>query len=149
MKKLVIACVLTAATLNLAGCDASKADIGTGSGAVIGGLLGSQFGKGSGQILAIGAGALAGGFLGHAIGQNMDNTDRVQMQQALQSQQQSSWYNQNTGTHYTVLPAAAPKRHRHHGYCREYIQTATVAGKQQQVYGHACRQPDGSWKISQ
>ena len=35
------------------------------------------------------------------------------------------------------------------GPCREYITTATVNGEQQQTYGRACRQPDGSWKLIQ
>ena len=30
--------------------------------------------------------------------------------------------------------------------CREYQQTVTIGGKPQQVYGRACRQPDGTWK---
>jgi surface antigen len=32
-------------------------------------------------------------------------------------------------------------------YCREYVTKATIAGKEEQAYGKACRQPDGSWKI--
>jgi len=32
-------------------------------------------------------------------------------------------------------------------YCREYQQTIYVGGQQQQAYGTACRQPDGSWEI--
>jgi hypothetical protein len=31
--------------------------------------------------------------------------------------------------------------------CREFQQTVTIAGKPQQAYGTACRQPDGSWKL--
>lgn len=31
--------------------------------------------------------------------------------------------------------------------CREFQQTIVVAGQQQQGYGTACRQPDGSWRI--
>ncbi len=34
-------------------------------------------------------------------------------------------------------------------YCREFQQTIVVGGQQQQGYGRACRQPDGSWKIVQ
>lgn len=33
-------------------------------------------------------------------------------------------------------------------YCREYIQTVTIAGKTQKGYGTACLQPDGSWRIA-
>jgi len=32
-------------------------------------------------------------------------------------------------------------------YCREYYAEAEVQGRMQQVYGTACMQPDGSWKI--
>ena len=31
--------------------------------------------------------------------------------------------------------------------CREFQQTVTIAGRPQQAYGTACRQPDGSWKL--
>ena len=31
--------------------------------------------------------------------------------------------------------------------CREYSTTETIAGAQQQVFGTACRQPDGTWRI--
>ena len=31
--------------------------------------------------------------------------------------------------------------------CREFQQTIVVNGEQQQGYGKACRQPDGTWKI--
>src|SRR5260370_30422914 len=33
--------------------------------------------------------------------------------------------------------------------CREYTATVTLEGGPQQVVGHACRQPDGSWKITE
>jgi hypothetical protein len=32
-------------------------------------------------------------------------------------------------------------------YCREYTATAVVAGREQQIYGTACRQPDGAWEL--
>lgn len=31
--------------------------------------------------------------------------------------------------------------------CRQYSTTQIIAGAPQQVYGTACRQPDGSWRI--
>jgi hypothetical protein len=33
------------------------------------------------------------------------------------------------------------------GYCREYQSTTTIDGRPQPVYGTACLQPDGSWRI--
>ena len=47
---------------------------------------------------------------------------------------------------YTVVPNKNVTVN-HNKYCREYRTTADIAGKQQQVYGTACRQPDGSWKV--
>lgn len=32
-------------------------------------------------------------------------------------------------------------------YCREFLQTVTVAGRSEQAYGIACMKPDGSWRI--
>lgn len=33
------------------------------------------------------------------------------------------------------------------GPCREYYREARIGGRTQQIYGLACRQPDGSWKF--
>ena len=33
-------------------------------------------------------------------------------------------------------------------YCREFQHTIYVDGEQQQAYGTACRQPDGSWEVN-
>ena len=32
-------------------------------------------------------------------------------------------------------------------YCREYRHTIIVDGVKRHAFGHACRQPDGSWQI--
>lgn len=40
--------------------------------------------------------------------------------------------------------AAQPREQR---YCREYYMDADVQGQTQQVYGTACMEPDGSWRI--
>jgi hypothetical protein len=32
-------------------------------------------------------------------------------------------------------------------YCREFQQEVTIAGKTEQAYGTACRQPDGTWEV--
>ena len=44
-------------------------------------------------------------------------------------------------------PAAAPAYAPVPGQCREYQSTTTIDGRPQQVYGTACLQPDGSWRI--
>ena len=37
--------------------------------------------------------------------------------------------------------------HNRSPYCREYSSVAVVAGIEQEIFGKACRQPDGSWRI--
>ena len=32
-------------------------------------------------------------------------------------------------------------------YCREFTRTIVIDGQQEEAYGRACRQPDGSWEI--
>ena len=51
----------------------NSAAVGTVIGAVVGGLLGNQVGKGNGKTAATVAGAVGGGFAGHAIGKNSGN----------------------------------------------------------------------------
>lgn len=150
MKKMLVRIICIAAgTTLLASCqNATNQDVGTVSGAVIGGLVGSQFGQGGGQLLGIGIGTLAGAYIGGAIGKNMDDTDRLKMSRALEANpagQPAYWQNQNTGNSYTVVPTQNVTVDGNK-YCREYRTTAIIAGKKQQMYGTACRQPDGTWK---
>lgn len=150
MKKILAKIAILLTTISLISCSTppSKQDMGTVTGGVLGGLVGSRFGGGSGQLLAVGAGALLGAYVGGAIGKNMDDTDRAKMSSALDNNavgQPAYWQNQKTGTSYNVVPV---KNVAYNGnpYCREYRSTANIAGKKQQVYGTACRQPDGSWQ---
>jgi surface antigen len=58
----------------------------------------------------------------------------------------STWNNPDTGHRGTVTPVDTYRRDDGI-YCREFQQTVVVAGEQQQAYGTACRQPDGTWKV--
>lgn len=150
MKKVVRLVLVSALTFNLAGCaGASRQDIGVGTGAVIGGLLGSQFGQGSGAVAATIGGAMLGGLIGGSIGKSMDDADRARMNSALNNtptNQVSSWRNPDTGYTYTVKPQKTYSSDTGQP-CREYVTTAAIGGKRQQIYGTACRQADGSWKV--
>jgi surface antigen len=126
---------------------------GTLLGAGLGGLLGSQFGGGSGKALATVGGVLAGGLIGHSIGTQLDRNDQLAMSRTTQTaletgqpQQPLPWRNADSGHSGAVIPG--PYYQTAGGqYCREFQQTITVGGETQQGYGRACRQPDGSWKI--
>lgn len=132
------------------GCsNMTKQDIGTVSGAAIGGLVGSRFGGGSGQVAATIGGAVIGGYLGSKIGKTMDENDQLKMQQTLETQKAgttTTWRNPDSGTEYQMEPTKTYKNKKGQN-CREYITTAKIGGKNEQVYGTACRQSDGSWKM--
>jgi hypothetical protein len=46
-----------------------------------------------------------------------------------------------------VNPASAPYVARNGQTCREYQSTAVVGGVSRPIYGTACLQPDGTWRI--
>lgn len=147
MKKLSAVVVTGLLSLSLVGCSSNE-DTGTLVGGVAGGLLGSQFGGGAGRIAATVIGAGAGAFIGNRIGKSMDDTDKLKAQQALEDNkvgQTTSWKNPDNGNTYTVTPTKTYQQDN--TYCREFTQTATIADKPQQIYGTACRQPDGTWKV--
>jgi len=118
-------------------------------GGVLGGLLGNQVkGHGAGRTVAVIAGTLAGAYIGGSIGRSMDETDRLRTAAALENVRTgvpSSWNNPDTGNAYTVTPTKTYETGA--GPCREYTVDARVGGKPEKVYGTACRQTDGSWKI--
>ena len=72
-------------SIGLAGCGPegpSKADTGMVVGAVAGGILGNQVGKGGGNVAATAIGAVVGGIVGSEIGRSMDEQDRRYAQEA-------------------------------------------------------------------
>lgn len=148
MKKVFIPTLLIA-TLAVSGCDSvCKQDIGAATGGILGGLLGNQVGHGSARTAAVIGGTLLGACIGGSIGHTMDEVDRMNMNQALEStptNQTRCWTNPDSHICYKVTP----KRTYYHGDqpCREYTTSAIIGGKRQQVYGTACRQADGAWKI--
>ena len=143
------ASLLTACQTN----SGTKETIGGLGGAVLGGLLGSQVGSGRGKLVAVGVGAVLGGLLGSSVGKSLDDTDKLMMERTTQaslehveSGQTSTWSNPDSGHSGSVTPVKTYQTNAGQ-YCREYQQTISVGGQEEQAYGTACRQPDGSWKI--
>jgi surface antigen len=148
---------LVAVSLALPACQTfdgmgTKQTVGAGTGAVLGGLLGSRVGKGSGQLWGTGAGVLLGALIGSEIGQSLDRADQAYMGQAVTRAQSApigetiSWRNPESGNSCTIKPTRDGYSSAGR-YCREYQQTIIVGGKSQSAYGQACQQPDGSWQI--
>ena len=157
MKFTKIAAIL-ALTLMLPACQANqygqKETFGTLGGAAAGGLLGSQFGKGSGRLAATAGGVLLGAWLGNEIGASLDNADRAALGRAETRAyaapigEQISWNNPQSGNSGVIVPVRDGYS-QNGAYCREFQQNITVGGRRQEGYGRACKQPDGSWKIVQ
>ncbi len=148
MKKIMIATISCSIFLTACG-PVTNEGVGTVTGGVVGGLLGSQFGGGAGKVAAAAGGALLGAYLGGRIGQYMDRQDRLEMQQALETAPVGHavrWKNPDNGNQYSVKPTKT--YYNNEQPCREYITDAIIGGKKQQIYGKACRQADGSWKVA-
>jgi surface antigen len=62
------------------------------------------------------------------------------------SNQSSDWVNPDTGNSGGVLPVRTFGNAQGQP-CREFISTIIIGGQEQQGYGTACRQPDGTWQI--
>lgn len=130
--------------------------VGTLGGAAAGGLLGNSLGGHTGTGKAAGTllGVLIGGFAGNQLGGMVDDEDRKRAQSAEQRAyaapvgQQITWNNPQNGNSGTITPVRDGYA-QNGSYCREFQQTITIGGQQQQGYGKACQQPDGSWKIVQ
>ena len=147
--KYVWAIPLSAAVL-LGGCatQATQEQTGMVIGGIMGGVLGSTVGRGHGRTAATILGTVAGAAIGGAVGRSMDDTDRMKTGAALENVRTgvpSSWRNPDTGNAYTVVPTRTYETAQ--GPCREYTVDAVVGGKKDKVYGTACRQADGSWRV--
>ena len=130
-----------------------KETAGTVIGAGAGAVVGSQVGGGGGRLVGAAVGALLGALVGGEIGRSMDRNDQLAAQQAYQQAQTApigqpiTWDNPDNGHYGSVTPVREGTHDQTGEYCREFQQTVTIGGRQEQAYGIACRQPDGSWRI--
>jgi len=145
---------ILATVLVFTGCasnpDRQQEEAGMIIGGILGGVLGAQVGKGHGRTAAIIAGTMIGSTIGGNIGRSMDDTDRLKTAHTLETVRtgvSSSWVNPDTRNSYTVVPTRTYEPRVGGAPCREYTVDAVIGGKPQKVYGKACRQPDGSWKV--
>ncbi|MGD2111855.1 MAG: glycine zipper 2TM domain-containing protein [Gammaproteobacteria bacterium] len=151
MKGKILSAIALAGTLTVSGCatyQGPQEQTGMVIGGILGGVLGNQVGGGHGRTAAIIAGTLAGAAIGGAIGHNMDANDRMRMGQTLETVRTgvpTRWHNPDTNSDYTMVPTDTYETAT--GPCREYIIDAVIGGRKEKVYGTACRQPDGSWKV--
>ncbi len=146
MKNLLLIAMIS---VLLVGCNMTKKDSGTILGGIAGGAAGSAVGKGNGNVIAIIVGTLAGAAIGGYIGEQMDENDKFKAERALEltpTNQSVSWQNPDSNNQYTVTPTKTVINQEQP--CREYVIDAIIGGEPETVYGTACRQADGSWKMS-
>lgn len=149
--KATIATILLTATL-LVGCNTNPSNEGVGTviGGVGGGLLGSQIGGGKGRVAATIVGTIVGGYIGGNVGRSMDDVDRMKMNRALETQPTRTaarWTNPDTGARYATTPLKTYTEERTGRPCREFVTSAYIGGREESIYGIACRQNDGSWEV--
>lgn len=150
MKSQLLQTIVITISLVIAGCGTQgpREESGMVIGGVLGGMLGAQADHHRMRPIAIIAGTLIGASIGGSIGAYMDETDRLRAGQTLETVRtgvSSTWRNPDTGAEYQFTPTRTYSTD--HGPCREYTMDAIIGGKRQQVYGTACRQKDGSWKV--
>jgi surface antigen len=146
---------LALAAVLLTGCayveQNPKTTIGAAGGATVGGLIAAAAG---GNPAAIAASVVGGLLVGGLVGNLLDERDkRLQAEaahRALETQpagQSVAWKNPDTGHSGTVTPTRtyqAPGG----AYCRDYQATVEIDGKQERASGKACRQADGTWRVT-
>jgi len=117
-------------------------------GGAVGGVLGSQVGKGDGRTVATIGGAVIGVLVGGAIGRQMDQADQACVAQALEhtsGERPVSWRDPEDGVRYEVRPFRTYEDESGR-FCREYVTTAIVDGRVEEIRDTACREPEGGWR---
>jgi len=111
MKRLILTSILVAG-LTLSAWPVHASDntlLGTGVGAALGGFVGSQFGKGSGQLAATGAGVFLGGVMGNSVGRSMDHTNSAYYSTGGSYSSFNSYHGYpSNAPNYVAPPAALP-----------------------------------------
>jgi len=126
----------------------TKQTVGTGVGAVAGGVVGSQIGGGSGKLWATGAGALLGAFAGSSIGKSLDQADMaVEQAESGPLNKTVNWNNAESGHSGSVTPIREGHVQGTNQLCRQYNQTITINGQAQSAVGTACQNEDGTWTL--
>ncbi len=131
-----------------AGCTTTHEQSGALAGAAVGAAVGSAVGDGRGRALAIWLGAIVGASIGSTVGKYMDEQDRMKTADILETRRTNTpttWVNPDTQHTYTVTPTRTYTVAE--GPCREFTLDAQIGGDMEQIYGTACRQADGSWKV--
>ena len=120
------------------------------AGAVLGGLVGNQFGGGTGKVLMTAAGAVAGGFIGDRLYKKHADSEyeKDAAQRALNSAasgQKVTWSDPKTNESGYFIPLDT--RQMSDGrVCRDFKRGLSVGGQSvDETSGTACKKGNGQW----
>lgn len=144
-----IALLLVVAILfsSCATTEGRKGQTGAVGGAAAGAVVGQIIGRNTEATLL---GAAIGGVLGYIVGNEMDKSDRQQLNAAYEStpsNQTTTWVNPDSGKRYAVTPR--PAYQVDNRVCRKAEIDAVIDGKRQKTLATACRNEQGQWVLQQ
>jgi surface antigen len=160
INKKILTSWFTITVIFISGCASGsyseRQTVGAMTGAALGGLLGSQFGgrRGDDKLATTAAGVFVGTLIGSQIGRSMDEVDQIKANEANTRAhtapigEEIIWNNPQSNHSGSVTPTRDGYS-ASGSYCREFYQSVNIAGKTENAYGVACRQPDGTWRIVQ
>jgi len=124
--------------------------IGAVLGGAVGAVVGSKVGKGDERVVTTVGGAIIGSVVGGAVGKSMDDADQACAAQAMEYasfKQSVRWHNAHC-TNYTMTPVGLVPAAGRGVECRHYSMLSESGGMKDATQGTACRQRDGSWRLS-
>jgi surface antigen len=125
--------------------------IGTALGGAVGAVVGSKIGKGDERVVTTVGGAVIGAVVGGAVGKSMDDADQACAAQAMEYasfKQSVRWHNPQRGANYTMTPVGLVPAAGRGVECRRYSILTEQGNMKEATQGTACRQRDGSWRLS-
>jgi surface antigen len=117
--------------------------IGSAAGGAMGGLVGNQFGSGAGKGVMTGLGVVGGALAGGYVGRSAEGCDHPSQRAA--APQGASPAPRHTASARAPAGREAAAESR---TCRQVVSETVIDGRQQQVEGIACLDPDGVWRTA-
>ncbi len=163
LKSFAAATLFAASTLFMtaapahADCEDAKA-AGTVGGAIVGGIIGNQFGHGGGRAAATVGGVVLGGLAGREIAKDSCRDERYDAyyyddayDDAFENgdDRRYEWSNPHSHNHGWVRPTDYYEDgwEDHHGPCRAFETRIWNDGDEEYGHGVACQTRHGRWKI--
>jgi surface antigen len=150
-KILAVAALALCASGGAAFADNCHSDHATGTllGAIVGGVIGNQFGHGGGKVAATAGGVLFGGMAGNAISRDMDCNDRPYAERSYHDSfygpvgHRYDWEHDRDRGYITTTR----EYWRHGRLCRDFTEVHYYRGREYDHDGTACRHRDGEWEM--